>query len=137
LRRLRTSAFPAHFLLKTRILQNPKGDVCSNGLNLGISSLINFAFSCFQGDTDPDGGFLRSIENYIVDFYCPAEKLIIELDGSPHALASVGEADAKRDARLREMGFKVLRIENKYVLDNLPGILALITSYFAFSVDLE
>jgi very-short-patch-repair endonuclease len=79
----------------------------------------------------------QSIENYIVDFYCPAEKLIIELDGSPHALASVGEADAKRDARLREMGFKVLRIENKYVLDNLPGILALITSYFAFSVDLE
>jgi very-short-patch-repair endonuclease len=26
----------------------------------------------------------QSIGNYIVDFYCPSEKLIIELDGDPH-----------------------------------------------------
>jgi len=55
------------------------------------------------------------IENYIVDFICLEEKLIIELDGSQHAENAY---DEKRDARLIELGFTVLRFWNDEILKN-------------------
>jgi very-short-patch-repair endonuclease len=45
-----------------------------------------------------------SIENYIVDFYCPKIKMIIELDGEPHFTPEQTERDKKRDKRLTELG---------------------------------
>ncbi|WP_346818154.1 endonuclease domain-containing protein [Mesonia mobilis] len=72
----------------------------------------------------------HSIENFIVDFYCPEEKLIIELDGEIHKNATAEEKDRKRDKRLEELGFKVLRFENKMVFDFLPSILKEIEDNF-------
>ena len=57
----------------------------------------------------------------IVDFYCPAAKLVVELDGNSHG---DGSADAIRDAelaRLREL--KVLRFSNQQVGLDLDGVL--------------
>lgn len=54
---------------------------------------------------------------YIVDFLCPASRLIIELDGSQHA-GSV--RDAQRDAYLAAQGFRTLRIWNNDILAR-PG----------------
>lgn len=65
----------------------------------------------------------HSIDNYIVDFYCPSEKLIIELDGEVHNNLIAEEKDDKRDNRLKELGFKVLRFENRLVFDDLDGVL--------------
>lgn len=56
-----------------------------------------------------------SIENYIVDFYCAEEKLVIELDGSVHNHPEVAENDKYRDERLRDLGYSVLRFENEDV----------------------
>lgn len=53
------------------------------------------------------------IENYIVDFICLEEKLIIEVDGSQHAENAY---DEKRDAKLKELGFTVLRFWNDEIL---------------------
>lgn len=53
--------------------------------------------------------------NYIVDFICLAEKLIIELDGSQHMEQIV--YDEKRTAFLHVHGFKVLRIWNNELSD--------------------
>jgi len=72
----------------------------------------------------------HSIENFIVDFYCAQEKLIIELDGEIHKNATAEEKDRKRDKRLEELGFKVLRFENKMVFDFLPSILKEIEDNF-------
>lgn len=73
----------------------------------------------------------HSIENFIVDFYCPQEKLIIELDGEVHKNAIAEEKDRKRDdERLEELGFKVLRFENKMVFDFLPSVLKEIEDNF-------
>ena len=72
----------------------------------------------------------HSIENFIVDFYCPEEKLIIELDGEIHKNATAEEKDRKRDKRLEELGFKVLRFENKMVFDFLPSVLKEIDDNF-------
>lgn len=76
--------------------------------------------------------FLRqhSILNYIVDFYCPSEKLIIELDGDVHFNEEVQEYDAKRTKELEALDFTVIRFENKMVFELLPSVLRDIKSNF-------
>ena len=49
---------------------------------------------------------------YIVDFYCPAARLVVELDGSGHYEPEQIEYDLKRDAYLCEQGMRVLRFTN-------------------------
>ncbi len=75
----------------------------------------------------------HSIKNYIVDFYCASEKLIIELDGEVHNNATTQEFDEKRTSFLNKMGFTVLRFENKMVFDNLPSVLKEIEDNFKSS----
>ncbi len=60
---------------------------------------------------------------YIVDFYCAAACLVIELDGEPH-VGSV--TDPVRDEWLRGQGLHVLRFWNNEVLGNFDGVLRLI-----------
>lgn len=47
--------------------------------------------------------------NYIVDFYCPEAKLVIDLDGSQHFDEQNLEKDASRDEYLRSKGLQVVR----------------------------
>lgn len=56
-----------------------------------------------------------SIGNYIVDFCCPSEKLIIELDGDPHGEYHKIQEDENRDKYMESLGFIVLRFENRFV----------------------
>jgi very-short-patch-repair endonuclease len=56
-----------------------------------------------------------SIDNYIVDFCCPSEKLIIELDGDPHGEYHKIEEDKNRDKYIESLGFTVIRFENRIV----------------------
>ena len=71
-----------------------------------------------------------SVENYILDFYCPSEKLAIELDGAAH-FSHVGfEKDRKRDQKLHELGIKVLRFENVEVFKALEVTLETIRKNF-------
>ena len=65
----------------------------------------------------------QSIGNYIVDFYCPSENLIIELDGEVHNNLLAEEKDLKRTQFLESLGYKVIRFENKMVFDLLPSVL--------------
>jgi len=52
------------------------------------------------------------IENYIVDFYCPALKLAIEIDGDVHYFDEKVKKDKKKNETLNTEGIKVIRIEN-------------------------
>ncbi len=74
----------------------------------------------------------HSIHNYIVDFYCAKEKLVIELDGQVHMNPAAQEKDAKRDKTLENLGFKVIRFENKMVFDQLPSVLQEIKDCFGW-----
>ena len=57
-----------------------------------------------------------SIEDFILDFYCPALRLAIELDGESHNEWGKCGKDRNRDTILRERhGITVLRYENKIV----------------------
>jgi len=64
----------------------------------------------------------RPIDRYILDFYCAAAKLAVELDGSQHYDAAGPAADAERDAVLRSWGITVLRIPNNAITENFPGV---------------
>lgn len=63
----------------------------------------------------------KPIGNYIVDFYCPAAKLIIELDGGQHFTDEGKAKDKKRDAYLTNLGFRVKRYSDIEVLKNIEG----------------
>ncbi|MBE0391781.1 DUF559 domain-containing protein [Flavobacterium sp. PL002] len=65
------------------------------------------------------------IDDFIVDFVCLSSKLIIEVDGGIHY--SQQEEDANRTEILNEKGFKVIRFNNKEVLNNIDSVLAIIT----------
>ena len=72
----------------------------------------------------------HSINNYIVDFYCAKEKLIVELDGEVHNNPTAEEYDERRSTLLEKLGFTVIRFENKMVFDNLPSVLQEIKDNF-------
>ena len=57
------------------------------------------------------------IGRYLVDFYCPALKLAVELDGESHI--GTGEQDEARTRELMAGGDRVLRITNDDVMQNL------------------
>ncbi|MBC7915329.1 MAG: endonuclease domain-containing protein [Pyrinomonadaceae bacterium] len=73
----------------------------------------------------------HSIKNFIVDFYCPQEKLVVELDGSIHTNLGQANADNERDEVLKNLGVRVLRVENKLVFDQPDLVLEIISSYFS------
>ncbi len=72
----------------------------------------------------------HSIGNYIVDFYCASEKLIIELDGEVHNNSIAIKYDEKRTKYLTNLNFTVIRFENKMVFDYLPFVLQEIKKNF-------
>jgi len=63
-------------------------------------------------------GFRRQhpIGPYSADFYCPAAKLVIEVDGLIHDFAEQSEHDEKRNAYMQELGLRIIRIPASDVL---------------------
>ena len=57
---------------------------------------------------------------FIVDFVCLEVRLIVEVDGGQHD--AQGEYDKARDRLLKEQGFRVLRVWNNEVMQNIAGV---------------
>ena len=57
----------------------------------------------------------RIIESFIVDFYCPLARLVIELDGSQHYTEQGMQYDMERSAVFEQYGVQVLRFRNQDV----------------------
>jgi very-short-patch-repair endonuclease len=72
----------------------------------------------------------HSIGNFIVDFYCSEERLVIELDGEVHNNSLTREYDELKTNFLKSFGIKVIRFENRAVFDNLEGVLNNIKDQF-------
>jgi very-short-patch-repair endonuclease len=64
----------------------------------------------------------RHLGNYIVDFYCPAAKLIVEVDGGQHFVKENIQEDRARDHFLCDLGFNVLRFSNRDIFKNIEGV---------------
>lgn len=63
------------------------------------------------------------VQNFIVDFYSHALKLVIEIDGKYHEDIEWREKDQKRTEILEFNGLKVLRFKNNEVLNDTPKVL--------------
>jgi len=70
----------------------------------------------------------HSIGGYIVDFYCPIRKLVIEIDGSQHYEKNAVEYDAVRSNYLEGLNLKILRFSNGDINANIEGVLMKIRS---------
>ncbi|MBU4347043.1 endonuclease domain-containing protein [Patescibacteria group bacterium] len=69
----------------------------------------------------------RPIDNYIVDFYCPQLKLVIEIDGETHIEAHDIKYDNIRTKILEEKyGLRVIRFWNLDVLDGFDVVCEII-----------
>ena len=64
----------------------------------------------------------KTMDNYIVDFYIPCVKLIIEIDGAQHYSEIGREKDALRDEHFARSGNMVLRFTNADVNRNFEGV---------------
>ena len=62
----------------------------------------------------------RPIDRYIVDFFIPDFKLIVEIDGSSHEFK--GEKDIFRQTNLEHLGYFVLRFREQEVINDLVGV---------------
>lgn len=69
------------------------------------------------------------IGHYIIDFYCSAAGLIIEIDGKIHEQRM--EYDCERDSFLHSKGFTVIRFSNEEVYNNLEVVLRKIQSHLS------
>jgi very-short-patch-repair endonuclease len=58
---------------------------------------------------------------FILDFYCPARKLVVELDGGVHE--EQAGYDEARTQQLEDYGYHVIRFRNEEVLTDLPSVL--------------
>lgn len=72
----------------------------------------------------------HSIQNFIVDFYCASERLIVKLDGAVHLDFAQQNYDLKRTEILENLGLKVIRFENRLVFENLSEVLEEIINHF-------
>jgi len=60
---------------------------------------------------------------YFGDFVCRERHLVVEVDGGQHADSA---ADAKRDAAMRGLGYRTIRVWNNDVLGNIEGVLEML-----------
>ena len=82
------------------------------------SQLLNHKFRRQQG-----------IGPYIVDFYCPDAKLVIELDGDIHFTDEAREYDRQRDIYLRMYGIETVRFRNIEIFSDIESVLQTIAEH--------
>jgi very-short-patch-repair endonuclease len=63
----------------------------------------------------------HSMGPFIVDFYCPQCRLVIEVDGEIHEQQI--EYDTARTMQMNQFGYRVIRFSNQDVLTNLDNVL--------------
>ncbi len=68
----------------------------------------------------------KPLGNYIVDFYAPKAKIVVEVDGSQHMEREQAARDLERDAFLASQGLRVLRFDNLQVLKEIEGVMEVI-----------
>lgn len=70
-------------------------------------------------------GFRRQVPigPYVVDFVSHAHRLVVEVDGGHHDIPARRDHDRKRDAFLTEAGYRVLRVWNSEVIEEMDGVL--------------
>ena len=104
---------------------NRKIKLLARGLRTNMTDAEQLIWSKVRRKQILDFQFYRqkNIGNFIVDFYCPKGKLVIEVDGGQHYQIAGVIKDRKRDDCLQTLGLTVLRFSDTDVLKNMEGVL--------------
>jgi very-short-patch-repair endonuclease len=73
----------------------------------------------------------HSIGSYVVDFYCPAERLVVEVDGSVHQTPGAQARDQDRDNVMAGLAIAVIRVSNDEVFNQIDLVLSQIAGCFS------
>ena len=76
----------------------------------------------FLHDFSPPFQRQKTVGNYIVDFYCHAAALVVELDGAHHYTEDGRAYDKERTAFLEACGLRVLRFSNEEVIRSFNAV---------------
>ena len=103
----------------------------SRELRKNMTDAEKLVWSKVRGKQPKDCQFYRQkvISNYIVDFYCPRAKLVIEIDGGRHYMSDGKQKDTVRDSDMNDLGLRVLRFSNREVSENIDGVVEVIFSH--------
>jgi very-short-patch-repair endonuclease len=103
---------------------NTKLKTLSRQLRKNMTVAQRLLWSKIRGKQLKDYQFYRQsiIGNYIVDFYFPKAKLVIELDGGHHYSNKGLEKDKMRDDYIEEQRLNLLRLSDRNVFENLNGV---------------
>ena len=71
----------------------------------------------------------KPIGGYIVDFYCPKTRLVVEVDGGQHLTMETSGNDRVRDKYLRNLGMTVIRFSNSEVEKNTDVVVRTIHEF--------
>jgi len=63
------------------------------------------------------------VDYFIVDFACLSQRLIVEVDGGTHSTDAELERDGRRERHLSDQGFRVLRVWNSDVRENIEAVM--------------
>ncbi len=63
------------------------------------------------------------IDHFVVDFACLSERLVVEVDGGTHSTEREVAKDIRRERYLKDQGFRVLRVWNSDVRQNIEGVM--------------
>ena len=72
----------------------------------------------------------HSVGVYVLDFYCPQERLAVEVDGGIHNTPEQQEHDAIRDATLLQLAIRTIRIANEDLENHIESVLKRIKAEF-------
>jgi very-short-patch-repair endonuclease len=72
----------------------------------------------------------HSIGPFILDLYCPSERLCIEIDGGSHDDPTASANDRSRDDFLLAHGIRTLRFSNKEIIDSVEAVVRIIEAEF-------
>jgi very-short-patch-repair endonuclease len=101
-----------HLNLKRRLRSNMTGPEARLWSRLRARQLQGLKFRRQHG-----------IGPYIVDFYCPEQFLVVEVDGDSHAEMDQIVRDKQREQYLQSLGLRVIRYINDDIMKNLGGVL--------------
>jgi very-short-patch-repair endonuclease len=68
----------------------------------------------------------KPIGSYVVDFYAPAARLVVEVDGSQHQDDIHAQNDVHREESLKSQGLRVLRFTNLQVRQELDSVVCVV-----------
>ncbi|MBL1265656.1 endonuclease domain-containing protein [Methylomicrobium sp. RS1] len=107
---------------------NPNLKFKARSLRSNMTDAENMLWSRVRRKQIPGVQFYRQkpIGDYIVDFYAPQAKLVIELDGGQHFEPEQQRYDGRRALYLQKQGLAVLRFTNVEVLKNIEGVMEVI-----------